>query len=129
TAEFVPRWFHEGLAQVLSGDTYLDAKEVSLVTLAAHGRLLRFTDLRENFPGGLDRRVAYAQSFSFVGYLVRELGLPTLVEATRFCNERFWYSAGFARVTGDALHHWEARWRRYVLHESGATWRFLFENC
>lgn len=127
---YVSRWFHEGLAQELSGGPYVGMSEDDLVIATRAGRLFRFSDLRTDFPddrSGLRR--AYAQSFSFVGFLRREFGLETLLEAARHSSADDGFRGGFVAVThGAMLHHVDA-WKHYVLTESGAPMRFLMRNC
>lgn len=126
----VPRWFHEGLAQVLSGDTYLGAREEDIVFAASVDRLPRLSTLRRTFPSDpVDRRSAYALSFSFVGYLIRNLGMDTVVRAARESHPIHGYSFGFGRETGQSFAVWEDRWKHYLLHESGAESRVHFNNC
>jgi hypothetical protein len=129
-AHWVPRWLHEGLAQVLSGDTYLGSREEDLLYPAITDRLLRLTELREDFPDDEDlRRQAYAQAFSFVGYLERRVGLKVVVAAVKRCSDDDWYRGAFARETGYPLTDELQDWEDYLRHGSGADWRFLFNNC
>ncbi len=129
-ARWVPRWVHEGLAQVLSGDTYLGAREEDLYYPAATDRLLDFTELRTSFPEDeVLRRQAYAQSYSFIGFLCRRTGTPIVVRALRGCDDVDWYRGAFARAAGYPLGDELERWRLYLRQESGASWRVIFNNC
>lgn len=129
-APHVPRWFHEGLAQHLSGDSYLGAREEDLFFDARTDRLLRFSDLRDTFPSDPGaRRRAYGQSFSFVSFLVRELGLATIIDIARDCDAEDGYRSAFARRTREPLDGIHRRWVDYLGHGSGARYRILFENC
>lgn len=126
----VSRWFHEGLAQLLSGGAYIGMSEDDLVITARADRLLRFADLRYEFPGdrnGLRR--AYAQSFSFVGHLHRKFGLPALLECARASTPDGGFRAGFVAVQRAPLLHEVDAWKHYVLTGSGAPMRFLLNNC
>ena len=126
----VPRWLHEGLAQHLSGDTYLGLREEDLVYPASVGRLPRLRELQDDFPDDdLGRRRAYAQSFSFVAFLVRSIGIEDVVAAVDKIKERDGYDGGFARVTQVSIAVYEDAWRSWLQNESGARWRFLFQNC
>lgn len=126
----VPRWLHEGLAQHLSGDTYLGSREEDLVFPAVTGRLLRFQDLEDDFPDDADqRKQAYAQSFSFVAYLSRTVGLEEVVSSVHYIDDRFGYAGAFARRTQTPLSAHEDAWIAWLRDESGARWRFLFQNC
>ena len=87
-AELLPRWFHEGMAQDLSGATYLGAREEDLVVRARFDTLPPLGSLQGDFPqdDAFRLRQAYAQSFSFVAYLRRELGHQMLLEVSRACG-------------------------------------------
>ncbi len=126
----VSRWFHEGLAQVLSGGPYLGMSEDDLVLATRWGRLMRFSDLHDRFPHSKTRlQRAYAQSFSFVGFLHRALGLELLLEAAKKSVKDGGFRVGFYEVTRKALVLQEEKWKEYVLNRSGAALRFVFENC
>ncbi len=129
-ADRVPRWLHEGLAQSLSGDLYLDAREVDLVFPARFGRLFRLADLTLEFPDDeYERRLAYAQSFSFVEWLVRSRGMHAVREGVRLATQKDGFVGGYARATGEPILIEFDRWRDWLRFESGAPWRFLFQNC
>ncbi len=129
-AEFVPRWVHEGLAQALSGKLYLGASEDLLLFRAQTDRLLSLANLRRRFPEDRDElRAAYAQSFSFVSFLIRAVGLDRVLAATRNCVEETWFRGGFFRTTDEALINLEEEWRDYLARDSGAGMRFVLENC
>ncbi len=130
-ADLVPRWFHEGLAQVLSGDTYLGANEEQLVYRASIGGLPRFRKLREHFPDDpYRRRLAYAQSYSFVGYLLRRTDLETLIGALpQLRDDDSGYIGAFVRHAGSKHSQILEDWGDYLVHHSGARWRLLFDNC
>lgn len=126
----VPRWFHEGLAQSLTGSTYLGAREEDLVFYARTGNLLRFSKLRHGFPRRpAALRTAYAQSFSFVAFLRRRVGLPALLGAAARCTpDRDYYDA-FQQQVGRPLVLLEEEWVDYVKTGSGAAWRVLLASC
>ncbi len=126
----VPRWFHEGLAQLLAGDTYLGAREDDLAFAALAGRLRSFVELAGDFPRELGAlREAYAQSFSYVSWLARAYGVPALVEVAASVDDVTAFEPALAHRTGRPTSWLEERWRDYVLHGSGAPWRLAFENC
>ena len=126
----VPRWFHEGLAQVLSGHTYLGVSEEDIVFHALAGRLLFFSKLRQRFPARGDAlRTAYAQSFSFVSFLMRRLGLPILLEAAQQCGPKLPFDEAYRAVVGEPLVVMESEWNEYLKTGSGARWRVLLTSC
>lgn len=129
-ADHVPRWFHEGLAQELSGATYLGMKETDIAIPARVQRLLRFRDLRTGFPDGdYPLRLAYGQSFSYVAFLNRKFGLKTLLRAAALADADQWFRGGFLTTTGGALIHQEELWLDYLENDSGALWRRMRTDC
>ncbi|MHC5064954.1 MAG: peptidase MA family metallohydrolase [Planctomycetota bacterium] len=127
---FVPRWFHEGLAQELSGATYFGVSEEEIILPARMRKLLRFIDLRSSFPSEeYSLRLAYAQSFSYVSYLTRQHGVKMLLRAVQGCDSQNWFRAGFLSQAGTPLILEEEAWLDYLENESGAFWRRLQSDC
>src|SRR5690606_22108522 len=94
------------------------------------GRLPRFGDLADAFPEDpFARRQAYAQSASFVGWLVRQVGLDAVVESVRQMTGLAGYVGGFALRTRTPLGTYIDAWSAWLRDESGAGWRLLFGNC
>jgi hypothetical protein len=126
----VPRWFHEGLAQHLAGDTYLQASEDDLVLRIGTRRLEPFGALRARFPSdSLELRIAYAQSYSYVSWLVREYGLPALLAVARGADDLTPFDNVLAGRLGRPTVELQAAWEDYVLHGSGAPWRVVLDQC
>jgi hypothetical protein len=126
----VPRWFHEGLAQSIAGDTYLGAREDDLVWRAASRRLLAFGSLRSGFPQDEDGlRTAYAQSFSYVAWLQRQFGLEALVAVAAATDDLTSFERALVGRTGRSTLELEDAWRDHLQHGSGAPWRVLFDQC
>ncbi len=127
---YVPRWFHEGLAQALSGETYLGASEEDLVFFARTRGVPGFSTLRDRFPRGeFALRIAYAQSFSFVSFLLRETGLPILLEIAGQCGPDQTFAQAYRARTGVSLATVEHDWIEYVKTGSGAAFRVLLASC
>lgn len=125
----VPRWFHEGLAQLIAGDTYLGASEEMIVWRAATDQLLPFSQLEEAFPHRpLELRVAYAQSYSFVAWLDREIGRPKLLAMVRSIDAERSLDLAMVHATDRPTAQLFDAWRDHVLHGSGATWRSLLQQ-
>ncbi|HEB52129.1 MAG TPA: hypothetical protein ENI87_02620 [bacterium] len=126
---YLPRWFHEGLAQLLAGDTYLSASEDDLVWRLAAGNLPPFGSLERRFPETrFELRSAYAQSYSYVAWLERNYGLPLLLRTARNTDERTSFGRSLVAQTGRSSLQLQDAWRDYVLYGSGASWRVLREN-
>lgn len=128
---YVPRWFHEGLAQSIAGETYLGASEEALVFRAATKTLIPFRELVADFPHDDDVQLqtAYGQSYSFVSFLRRRVGLGVLLESARRCSPSFEFRQAFAQRMDRAMLHFEQEWSDWLIHESGAPWRLLLRNC
>ncbi len=126
----VPRWFHEGLAQHLAGDTYLQASEDDLVLRITTRRLRPFGDLRTHFPRDtVELRTAYGQSYSYVSWLVHRYGVSELLAVARATDELTSFEGALSGRLRRPTVELEADWQSYVLHGSGAPWRLLLDQC
>lgn len=129
-ARRLPRWFHEGIAQVLARDSYLGAREEDLVWRAGAGRMLRFSELAGRFPEAQgELQAAYAQSYSFVSWLEREYGLPLLWRAVRMVDDQTTLMGALVQLTRKTSVELEDGWANYLRNESGARARVLLTNC
>jgi len=126
----IPRWFHEGLAQVLAGDTYLGGREEDLVWRVGAHRLLSFADLRDGFPSDEEElRVAYAQSYSYVAWLMRRQGVDELLAVAAATDDKTTFEQALVGRTGRSTLELVDAWRYHLQHESGAPWRVLLDQC
>ncbi len=129
-ADHIPLWFHEGLAQDLSGARYLGGREEDLVFGARFDNLPSLASLHTAFPrDDFALRQAYAQGFSFVAYLGRQLGHETLLEIARACGEDLDFGRAFVARTRRSIVSFEATWIEYLENESGAAYRVVMRNC
>ena len=126
----VPRWLHEGLAQVLAGGLYLDIQEEQLATRVKSRTYLPFRSLRAAFPvhDPDTLALAYGQSNSFVAFLRRQVGLEPLIAAARKCSAKDPYYRVVSREIGRGLTLLEMEWCDYVT-DSGAGYRVILRNC
>lgn len=126
---YLPRWFHEGLAQHLAADTYLGANEEMIVWRAATQQLLPFGNLETDFP---DSRhfmgIAYAQSSSFVSWLAQEYGVDALLEMASAVDAETTFDQAMVRVTHKPTAALFDAWSDHVVHRSGAAWRTLLQQ-
>lgn len=77
----IPAWFHEGLAEVYSGEIYLGEAGVSLPWLANNGALPSLRTYADEFPNEpLRAAQGYALGHAFVQRLVRIHGRPVIGE-------------------------------------------------
>lgn len=126
----VPRWLHEGLAQVLAGGTYLGASEENIVWRAAVDQLLPFSSLEDDFPREpVQLRLAYAQSFSYVAWLERTLGRSRLLALVDEIDGETSFLRALVLATQRTTAELEESWRDYLLHRSGAGFRALLNQC
>jgi len=126
----LPRWFHEGLAQHLAGDTYLGASEEDLVWRVGVRRLPSFADISRGFPRDDDElRVAYGQSYSYVSWLVREIGLGAVIEVAANTDEQTSFQRALVRGLGRSTLELQDGWTDYLHYGSGAWWRVLLSQC
>lgn len=111
TAGSWPAWFQEGLAMREAGDEGVQ-RFATLALAVLRDRLLPLASLRRSFPGNeAEARLAYAQSASFLSFLVDEFGrerfsrlLPALREGE--------FDQAFRRVYGASVGTLEEEWRR-----------------
>lgn len=126
----IPRWFHEGLAQHLAGDTYLGAREEDIVWRASVGRLMNWSDIRAGFPRDEEPlRVAYAQSYSYVSWLIREYGLDEVIRVVANTDGFTSFERALVGRTGRTTLELDDAWRLYLQFGSGAWWRVLLSQC
>lgn len=128
--EYVPRWVHEGLAQALTGAAIFDIAEESLM-FGVHTRTLpRFVDLAVRFPKHDDEvQLAYAQSLSFMAFLIDRLGTAAVLEAARNCRSDIDFPVALYHVVQIPLATLQLEWEEYVVFGSGAISRFLQRHC
>jgi hypothetical protein len=97
----LPRWLHEGLAQLLAGDNYLGASEEDLVW----------------------------RSHSYVSFLAHEIGRDRLLAAIKQIDGVNSLDRVLGDAAGrNTLALYDA-WLDYLVHGSGARWRTLLDNC
>ncbi len=103
----VPKWFEEGLAEMIGGRVFSRAEDL-LSPAAATDRLIPLADLARAFPeDGSAAALAYAQGESAVRFLSREHGLQPLLDAVA---ERGSLDSALAMFS-DSLGAFEERWR------------------
>jgi len=126
---YIPRWFHEGLAQMLAGDTYLGASEEDLIWRVTGGSLRSIDTLDDHFPKTtVQLRTAYGYSYSYVAWLAREYGLSSLLRVARYTDSTTSFARALVAQTGRSTLQLDEAWRSYLVHGSGAAWRSIFSN-
>lgn len=139
-ARRLPRWFEEGLAELIGGGVTVDAG-ARFEVAAAHDRLLEFRDLAGGFPAdAYDADLAYQQSQRLVGFVVQEAGWPA-VRATLAALLRQDGPASqpgdppdraldlaLREATGRDLGAWTAAWRHSLLERRSRWWLWLVSD-
>jgi hypothetical protein len=108
-----PRWFHEGLAMRLSGETLVVSQYAALFRGVTQDRLFHFEDLARGWPDQpADVEIAYAQSASFVGFLVDRHGPARLSELLAYVQKGDPFETAFGKAMHSSLDVEERDWRR-----------------
>jgi hypothetical protein len=116
----VPRWLHEGLAQVV-------AKEYSTQTTEALAKgmlgdnLMSLSELVQGFPRDpLRAQLAYAQSADLVAFIRNEYGQPAVQQLLREMAGGTPVRAAFRHATGESLEDVDSAWRARL--QSSRLW-------
>ena len=130
-----PHWFHEGLAMYLTGQRSSISQYAALFQAVQQDRIFSFQDLKDRWPEQpSDVQTAYAQSVSFLGFLVERHGLSALGELIDEVVAGRPFETAFARTFKASIWFEEMAWRaelpsRYswmpILTNSSSIWAFL----
>lgn len=134
----MPLWFEEGVAERVGGGISVDA-DARLDLAAAGGRLFPLGQLEDSFPpDAAGAALAYAQSRSFVDYVLHEEGWPALrgvltrlgVEDPSLscvsptdCLDR-----ALAQETGTRLGPWEAYWKDQLVEQARPWFHLVLKD-
>jgi len=110
---FVPRWFHEGCAETLSGSWGIRGR-LYMAWKVSRGNLLTFTDIQQIFSAGaLDATLAYNQSMIAVKHLRNIHGKTILKTIIDGIKNGLDFPSSFITATGV----WPSQFEReYILH-------------
>jgi len=130
-----PHWFHEGLAMYLTGQRSSISQYAVLFQAVQQDRVFSFQDLKDRWPQQTsDVQTAYAQSASFLSFLVERHGLAALGELIDEVVAGRPFETAFARTFKASIWFEEMAWRaelpsRYswmpILTNSSSIWAFL----
>ncbi|RMH05002.1 MAG: hypothetical protein D6702_01465 [Planctomycetota bacterium] len=116
----LPAWFHEGCAEVFSGEVYLGEVKVSLSWRAVVGDLERLGEYHDGFPDDtVGAAIGYALGEKFVSSFLRWYGLPALQETLARVRAGDSLDQALLAVTGAGLIDLEERMRRELVNPSG----------
>lgn len=134
-----PRWFQEGMAMYLTGDRFSIAQYASLYASIRQARVWHFEDLAVDWPDEPEQvSSAYAQSVSFVAFIVQQHGYPALGELIDHVQRGDAFETGFAKAFKTSIWVDENEWRaqlvaRYswipILTGGSAMWGLLSLVC
>lgn len=97
---FVPRWFHEGVAQEISGEWSIRGT-VYIVWRASRDKLLSFDDIQNVFSSGrADADLAYDQSMLAIKHLMRRNGSKVLPKILNNMQKGDDFADAFWKATG-----------------------------
>lgn len=119
----LPRWLDEGICQWISGSlgeiVAGDALDTSPVSIARHP--IPMAALEDSFPAGGEPLLrAYAQSMSFVEYLISRHGRDGLHEVLRHLKEGHRVDRGIELALGISYQELERDWLRHI--RAGNVW-------
>ena len=110
-----PDWLAEGLAKVEAGEWSFDMA-TQLTGALLMGRLIPLHDLIHSFPGQESRaRLAYAESMSFVSYLMTQTGVNGFQTFLARLAKGESMDSALRLTTGKELFDLEQDWRSYLL--------------
>jgi hypothetical protein len=108
-SEKVPLWLNEGLAVLLSGESYFDSRLISLSSLS--GRFLTFDEMEEVLKfNHLKAGLAYQQSLSATQYLVSQFGWEAVRNIFKGLEAGEDFETAFMKSTGLWVNEFEAEW-------------------
>ncbi len=100
SARSLPRWFHEGLAIWLAGESVLSRLQTALQA-ASSGQLLDYEELARGFPNqGKKVEIAYALSALFVKRMVHDAGPGAVVGLLHDAGAGVPFDAAFLQRVG-----------------------------
>ncbi len=107
----VPRWLHEGLAQVVAQE-YSQQTTEALARGMLGDNLMSLDELVQGFPRDpLRAQLAYAQSADLVAFIRNEYGHPALQDLLREMSGGTPVRAAFRHATGESLEEVDTAWR------------------
>ena len=134
-----PRWFQEGMAMYLTGERFSIAQYASLFASIRQARVWHFEDLAVEWPDEPEQvSSAYAQSVSFVAFIVQRHGYRALGELIDHVQRGDAFETGFAKAFKTSIWVDENEWRaqllaRYswvpILTGGSAVWGLLSLVC
>jgi len=115
-----PRWFHEGFADLLSGEAFNVTYYAAMYRGVHTGALPHFANLAEAWPEHRDEaELAYAQSISFASFLADRHGAPAFDELFQRVRQGEPFEAAFAKAFHATVDFEEGAWRKTLERRYG----------
>jgi hypothetical protein len=125
--ELLPRWFNEGMASYLAGQWGL-GRSAALLWAAARSKLLRLDRIAYRFPAKTGRaRLAYAQSYVAVEFLVQNYGWNGVERLLRRTAEIGSFDLAFTETLGVRVIEFEYAYL-YFLKKRYRSFRLIVET-
>ena len=123
----LPIWFHEGVAQWLSGQTHLHTNRLAFIVAAAEGQLIPFDKLETRFPAERDAAsLAYLQSEDFIGHIIHTRSREALRWILDEYRQGVPFDYAFEKALGISRRKMEKDWAG--AYRRGHSWlRVLWE--
>ncbi len=119
--KWLPRWFEEGLCQMLSGEWRM-SQDVLLTRAVWGGGLLPLVSLESvNWFGSAKAALAYAQSYQAVTAMTRDFGIEFYGQFFETYRESGDFYGTFFRLTGYRYLEWVGKWQS----ETTRKYRFI----
>jgi len=110
---YVPRWFHEGCAESVSGDLGIRGTAYMIVKVIKH-ELMSFDDIEHVFSTGpQDASLAYDQSLLAINYLMKMNGHDVLAGILGRMKEGGDFETSFLNATGVTVMEFQ---KSYLAH-------------
>ncbi len=117
--ERIPRWFHEGCAELFSGEWGF-RNELYLTWKITRGGAMTFSDIQNVFSTSpLDAGLAYDQSLAAIRYLVKRNNRVVLTRILDGLRERKTFDQSFLDATGYLPNQFEEEYLRYMRERYG----------
>lgn len=108
----LPRFFHEGLAMLFSGELSFDATMVVGQAIFSHTILSLDSIEKVNFFSREKAQLAYAQSHLAIEFLVRKYGLEGISELLTAVRQNRSFSTAFLKVYGLTMTEFESMYNQ-----------------
>ena len=128
--EHLPRWLDEGVAQWISGGLpdIMMKKNIFLDEEILSGRYLSLKTLTDRFPSSSRTlTLAYAESKSFIDYIVREYGSQGIIRLLHYLKDGEPIHTAVTKSFSISIEELEKRWQDQL--KKRATWiSFIVNN-